>query len=248
VSEGLKAIHDRLMADKPDGATHDPATCPLCAMDAVDTGGTTAHDHPKGGSSVTTYSQEQLDAAVQEAVTKATAPLQTQLAELQGQTAEQQQQAAVDQAVAEKVAELAELQTKLDAATLEAATEKKAREDLEAFLENAKAEATAKAEADARKDARIEEVKAAELAFSDEWLDANADRLAAMSDEDWTAQLDSWKVLANKASDEIPTTTSLQAAREGAGDAGGGANKSKGFAVTGLRELRQSRALDPRTL
>jgi hypothetical protein len=221
-------------------------------MDAVDTGGTTAHDQPEGGSSVSTYSQEQLDAAIAKAIAEATGPLQTKLDELQSQSAEQAQQEAIDAAVAEKVAENAELQTKLDAATLEAATEKKAREDLEAYLAAEKEKVDAKAEADARKDARIEEIKAAELAFTDEWINENADRLAAMSDEDWAAQLDGWKVLANKeASDDgtIPTHTSLNAAREESNGGGGNGNRGK-FAISSgaLKELRETRAMDPRTL
>lgn len=249
MSAGLKAIHDQLLAEQPEGATHDSASCPLCAMDANHTGGTTAHDQPEGGSGVSTYSQEQLDAAIAKAVADATGPLQTRLDELTSQSAEQAQQEAIDAAVAEKVTEIAELQTKLDAATLEAATEKKAREDLEAFLADEKAKLDAKAEADARKDARIDEIKTAELAFTDEWLEENADRLAAMSDEDWAAQLDSWKVLAKKDDGEIPTSTSLHAARDGDGSAGGG-KKTKGFAISGgaLQELRATRAMDPRTL
>lgn len=202
-----------------------------------------------------TYSEEQLAAAVKAAVDKAvadaTGPLQAELAELKGQTAEQQIAAAVAAATAEKDTAIGELQTKLDAATLEAATEKKSREDLEAFLTAEKETLDAKAEADARKDARIEEVKAAELAFTDEWLTENADRLAAMSDDDWAAQLDSWKVLANKASDDtIPSTTSLQDSRDNGGTGGGGGGKAKGFAISGgaLKELRETRAMDPRTL
>lgn len=250
MSTALKAYHDQLLADQPDGANHDPAGCPLCALDAAHQGGTTADDQPKGGSGVSTFTQEQLDAAVAKAVAEATGPLQTKLDELTSQSAEQAQQDAIDAAVAEKVAELAELQTKFDAATLEAATEKKAREDLEAFLAAEQTKADEKAAADARKDARIEEIKTAELPFTDEWIEENADRLAAMNDEDWAARLVEWKTLAKKDDDgTIPTKTSLQATREGDGSAGGG-KPNKGFAISGgaLQELRASRAMDPRTL
>lgn len=219
-------------------------------MDANDTGGTTAHDLPEGGSSVTTFSQEQLDAAIAKAVAEATGPLQTKLDELSSQSAEAAQAEAIAAAVAEKDGELTELQTKLDAATLEAATEKKAREELEAFLADEKTKAEAKAAADARKDARIEEIKAAELAFDEKWIEDNADRLAAMSDEDWAVQLEGWKVLAHKegGGDTIPSHTSLQASREGEGAGTGGTRN--GFAISGgaLKELRESRSMDPRTL
>ena len=65
MSTALKALHDELLADKPEGAVHDAASCALCALGAatdINDGGTTPHEHPEGGGTVTTLTQEEHEA------------------------------------------------------------------------------------------------------------------------------------------------------------------------------------------
>src|SRR5688572_824120 len=126
----LKVVHDMLVAIKPDGVDH-PADCELC-LDLSD------NDHPGGGSmSDKTFTEEELAAAVQKAVGEATSALQAKLTELENS----QQQTEMDKGIAAAKAELQssidELQTKLDAAVLEATAAKDAKAELEQFWSSA---------------------------------------------------------------------------------------------------------------
>ncbi len=125
----------------------------------------------------------------------------------------------------------ADLQAKLDAAVLEAATEKKAREDLEASIEAAKAaEEEAKVLA-ARKEERLTKVKEV-ASFPDEYLAENADRFAAMSDDDFDKAVKDWTTITAKAGEQIPGTTALVASRDD--------NQSTTSALAEIMELRRS--------
>jgi len=174
---------------------------------------------------VTTYSQEELDRAV----AAATAEIDAKVKALEAAAATSEVETKVAEAVAAKDGELAELQTKLDAATLEAQTEKVKREKIEAWLQGEEEAATAKREADSRKDARLAEVKEMEIAFTEEWLAEHADRLAAMSDEDWAARKAEWAEIASKAK----------------GNGAGGGNGSAGGSGT-LSGARETDALRTR--
>lgn len=72
MSEQLKDLHDRLLAEKPDGAVHDAETCSLCALESATREGATSDDQPRGGSmsDTKTYSVDELKAAL-EAVSEA---------------------------------------------------------------------------------------------------------------------------------------------------------------------------------
>ena len=58
MSTELKALHDQLLAEKPEGVVHDEASCPLCALEEVTT------QIPEGGSMSDTITKEQHDAAI----------------------------------------------------------------------------------------------------------------------------------------------------------------------------------------
>lgn len=72
MSEQLKDLHDRLLAEKPDGAVHDTETCSLCALESATRQGATTDDQPKGGSmsDTKTFTVDELKAAI-EAVSEA---------------------------------------------------------------------------------------------------------------------------------------------------------------------------------
>lgn len=245
MSEGLKELHDRLLAEQPTGAAHDKAKCPLCAMETIDQGGTVTHaPEPKGGSGVSTYSEEDLQAKVAEAVSKATKDLNDELAAIKAGQEQTEIDAKIAEATAERDTQIADLQGQLDRAVVEAAEAKKAKEDLEAFLQS-EVEAAANAElASARKDDRLTKIREVAAHIPEEYLSEHGDRFAAMSDEDFEARLEEMRVIAGKATDDIPVHTSFTASRDNGNNGGGG---NKGSALGLIRELRSGET-DPRTL
>lgn len=115
---------------------------------------------------------------------------------------------------------IAALQAQLDTATVEAETAKQAHADLIAYLEAEQVAAAEAAALEVRKAERVAQVK--EIAsFSDDYVDAHADRWASLPDEAFEATLEDWKAIASKApaakSDEgdIPAATALTATRSG---------------------------------
>lgn len=222
----LRALHDQLLAEKPEGAVHDEETCDLCR----------ASDDPEGGS-MGTFSEEELQAAIDAAVAEATAPLQSRIAELEAA----KKQEAENSAQAELEAKITELESKLDAAVLEATQAKEEKDALQQAWDDEKAAAAEAEQVAARRDERLSQVK--ELAcFPDEYIEENGDRFAAMSDEDWNARLEEWKTVVKPketASSGVPAKTALTAARQ--------SNEGDGSSLGLLREFRHS-AVDPRTL
>jgi DNA repair exonuclease SbcCD ATPase subunit len=181
MNRSMKALHDRLLAEKPDGAVHEPESCPLCAME----------DANAGGGNVTTYTEDEVQARVSAAVAEATAPLEAKLNEL---TQTSETAAAVQAVRAELEPKISDLQTQLDAAVLEAANATAERDSIIAWLEAEKAAQEAEAAMKARMDERITKVKAV-ASFPDEYLEANKERFAAMSDEDFEVACQGWAAL-----------------------------------------------------
>lgn len=196
---------------------------------------------------MSTFTQEQVDAAVSKAVADATAPLQTKLAELESVSKESEVGKAVADAVAPLNEQIADLQTKLDTATVEKAAADEAKAAVEAWWETAIAEKVEGDAAAARKDERLAKLKEVAPEGAHAYLDENADRFAAMSDEDFTARIEEYGVVAKKEEAPatfIPAATALQAAREGGA---GGAGTQTGSMLGELSSLRRS-LTDPRTL
>lgn len=222
MSNQLKAIHDRLMADKPDEIEHDPAGCVFCIA-ALDTD---PKNQPPGGPDMGDFTQAQVDELVEAAkaeAKKTTDALQARLDELEAASKDTEVGKAVAEAVAPLQTSISELQSKLDAAEAAKTTADANLADALAFLE---AEQTAQVEAAAvaeRKDARLAE--AAELktkggapVFDEKYLAENADRFAAMDDEAWASRLDEWKLIASANPAAAPATppgkTAFQASRQ----------------------------------
>jgi uncharacterized coiled-coil protein SlyX len=229
----LRALHDRLLEVMPQGAEHKEGDCPICSVTAAETIRT------QGGVMPEQFTQSDLDAAV----AAATGPLQQRLAELEAQAQESEVGKAVAQAVGDKDNQIADLQTQLDTATATAtATETKLAETEQYWVEAIAAHEEAVATA-ARKEQRIGQ--ATELGvFNADYIAANADRFAAMSDDDFAARIDEWKLIA--ASNQLgngaaPATTAMVASRTDT------AASTTGSKLSRLAELR-ARHVDLRSL
>lgn len=227
----LKVLHDQLLAARPEGAEHDEATCPLCAMETVD------HDTNPGGSMPETFTQADLDAAV----AAATADLQTRLEELGAQVRDTEVGRAVAEAVAAKETEVSELQAQLDAAEAARTAAESKLTETEQFWADAIASHEEQATVAARRDERVAKAKEASV-LSEEYLEKNADRFAAMTDEDFAARLEEWRAIAAAAGTKnsaIPAKTALVAARS--------TEEAPASALAYIGDLRRAR-VDPRTL
>lgn len=193
----------------------------------------------------TTFTQEDVDAKISEAVDAATADLQKTLDELTAQAQETEVGKAVAEAVAGKDTEISELTTKLDEAIIaKSAAEKLAEDTHTYFADHIEAAEQAKV-IDAKRDERLAKVREFD-AFDEDYLTEHADRWAALTDEDWDARLDEWAKLGvvakePKKDDVIPSSTAMTAAREAGGS-------TEGSALAALPMLRRGALGDPRTL
>lgn len=215
--EELKALHDRMLAEQPEGASHDAATCGLCTPGLLETASTTL----TGGSvSEKTRTEDEYNKLVSEVEA-----LKAQVAEYSATANEAEVDAKVSAATAELEQQVAALQAQLDTAVAEAETSKQQHEALVAFLE---AEQAAQAEAaalEARKAERIEAVKEA-APFTDDYIAENADRWAGLSDDEFAAAINDWKAVAAKAAaavtekadddkdDIVPAETAMKASAD----------------------------------
>jgi hypothetical protein len=194
-----------------------------------------------------TYTDEEMKAATDAAVVKATSALQAKVAELEKAAETSQTEAQIAAARTELQAQLDEATAKLDAAVLEAQGEKAKREEIETWLSEEAAKAEQAKLITARRDDRLTRVKEV-ASFPDDYLEKNVDRFAAMSDEDFAARLEEWREIAAKAGTPvggggIPSQTSLTASRDGSGRS----------SSTGMAEVREvmglrNQGIDPRVL
>lgn len=187
------------------------------------------------------FTQSDLDAAV----AAATGPLQQRLAELEAQAQESEVGKAVTQAVGEKETQIADLQTQLDTATAARTAAETKLAEAEKYWTDAIAAHEEAVVVAARKEQRIGQ--ATELGvFDANYISTNADRFAAMSDEDFAARIEEWKLIAASAKPgegkTPPATTAMVASRSG--DSGPPAIGSR---LSRLAELR-ARNVDLRSL
>jgi DNA repair exonuclease SbcCD ATPase subunit len=209
-----KSLHDLLLNEqyKPSEASHDASLCPFCTaeVDGADADTTT----PPGGGDMSnnTYTEEDLQAAVQAAL----APVQAELSEIKTS----QEQAEIDARFAELTeaheATVAELQAQLDTATAEAEAEAAKHDELVAYLQDLASAEAAQAALEAR---RTEVAAAVADIFEEDHVKANLDRWAAMDDEAFQAFVaDFSAVKADKADDTKPGKFTSTAMKAGLGD------------------------------
>lgn len=213
-------MHDELLRQMPQGATHDAELCPVCARDQ--------HDDAEVAA-VKTYSEDELQAEVARAVAEATGPLSAQLAELQGKETKASVDAAVAAAVEEHQARITELEAQLDAAVIKANEVTEQHDQLVTFLAETAAETERQTLVAARRSERVAQV--AEVTnFSEEDLEKRADRWADMDDAEFAEALADLRATTEAAKaalvasgDKTPTTptaTAMTAAAVSTGNAG----------------------------
>lgn len=183
-----------------------------------------------------TFTQEDLDAAV----AASTVPLQQRLNELEAQVQESEVGRAVAQATETKDAEISKLQQQVDAVEAARTAAEHKLVETEQFWADAIAAHEATAELAIRKDQRVAEAKQAGV-FGDDYIEENAERFAAMSDEDFSARLDEWRLIAAKAVGDTPAPARTALVASAAPTQTATSNLSV------ITELRGKR-VDPRTL
>lgn len=183
-------LHDSLLANLPEGATHEAESCPFCNPEGAVAASTNTDGTPKGGDmSDTTYTQEDLDSAVAEAVATATGPLAEELADLKAAASEEQINTRIAEVRAELQAQVDQATAESTTAAAEAAQAKEAHDNLVTYLEALKAEAEAQEEQARVKTERLDKIKEV-ASFKDEYVEANAERWAAMDEDAFSAMVE----------------------------------------------------------
>ena len=236
--EGLKTIHDLVLAAGPEDLAHDKEECEICQMPPV------SEQTRRGEMDPKSYTEEELKAEIAKAIAEATGPLQTQIAELTKVQQQTEEGKALAEVTAAKDAEIADLQSKLDASALEASTVKAELEAVNSFWTNAIQEAETAAATEARKAERLEKLKEVAPA-AEEYLVENADRFAAMSDEDFEVRLEEFRLLASKATTTSESTSTTESTLSTALKASREVTSGSKSALEGLSALRQAR-VNPR--
>lgn len=226
MDKSLRVMHDKLLAQKPDGAEHDETTCPICSSDETE-----EHMSDK------TFTEDEVAAKVAEA----TASLEDRIAELEATLEDSEVAEKIKEATAPLNEKIAELEADLDKATLRAEEAEKTVEETEKYWKDLETQEAVKAEREARKADRVEKVKEV-ASFSDDYIEQRADAWAELSDEDFAAVLEDWKAIATKSpkegkkEEEIPETFLTATGK-----------KSDNDAITALRTLRR-KGVDPRQI
>lgn len=201
-----------------------------------------------------TYDKAQVDelvaAAVAEAVRTATDPLKERIAELEAGRDEGALLEAIAAVVTEATTPLqeqvTELQSKLDTSEAEKAAAVQKLADVTAYLE-AEVEKTELEEKKTARRAEAEEI----APFDEKYLDEEAERFAAMSDEDWGKLTASWKLVAEKSGTpppkKDPTADAMHGSRQSGGGGGGEGAGGAGSTALGLigDTFRTSRGMAP---
>lgn len=225
----LKELHDRLLEVKPEGASHDAASCPVC-------NGTATVEHANDishGGSVKTYTEDEFNAVLAQV-----ADLEAKVKELDGVRLESAAEAKIAEAQAQADAKVADLQSQLDAAVLEAQAAKQEKEATVAYLEAQQAEADRAAQVAALREERIAKVKEV-ASFPDEYIESRADAWAALDEEAFEAHLADWKAIGSKpaadaTSEALPADTAMKASRETTTTRSGSLREVLGFRFQGV--------------
>lgn len=203
----LKEAHDRLLAEKPEGDEHDATTCVLCNDEP------TVDPTHQGGDMSKTYTEDELNSAVREAV----APIAAELDQMRAERSNGEVEERIAAAKADADAQVAELQTQFDAQVaalqlqLDAAeilaNETAAEKDaIVAYLTAEAQQAEMEATVASRTESRVAAVTAV-ASFTEEQVAKNTARWIAFSDEDFDAYIEDLKAIAtpSTAAADLPT-------------------------------------------
>ena len=204
----IQELHDEMLKNMPEGASHDAEACPLCNPNTT--------FNSIGGGDMKTYTEDEFTAAVHEAVAPLQAEAEATVAALQAELDELKTEAAKS----EVEGQIAEVQAELDKAEIRVAEAERAYADLVSYLEAEVAAAEQAALVEARREARRTAVKEASL-LGDEYIDSKLDRWVAMDDESFEAMLEDWKTVSSssretvkEASADLPLETAMSTVRD----------------------------------
>ena len=197
MNASLRAKHDELLKTMPEGASHNAEDCAICGDDSLE------------GDEVT-YTDEELQARIDEAVAEATAPLTAKIEELETSEEEAAIKARITEATTDLTTKVEELQAQLDKAVLEAEAAKTELADTVSYLTSVEEEKAAEEEATRIREERLTLVKEV-ASFPEEHIAANIDRWASMDEEAFQAQVNDWKLITPKPVDlKVPAETAMQ--------------------------------------
>ena len=187
--ENYKEQHDTLLANMPEGATHDKDACLICNDKFVPEKDST------GRGEMETYTKEQVADLISAAVAEAVAPLNDKLAQFDASAAEEAVAAQIAEARKELEAQLEGVRAELDAKVIELQSATEQHESLVAYLDQIKADAEESERLEGLKAERLDAIK--EVAnFPEDHLEKNLDRWIAMDEDTFQAQLETFKLLA----------------------------------------------------
>lgn len=195
-----KEQHDMLISQKPSDMSQadfdqlieeHKAECSFCNSN-LDTG-----PKERGDNMGENFTQEDVDAAVEAAV----APVQTELDGLKAFLGEAEEDERVAAVKADYETQVNDLKAELDAAKNEAGAAKDELESTLQFFADLQELADLHELYEARKEQRKADVADA-ASFTEEYIDENIDRWAAMSDEDFAAVVADWRAIPSKAAEE----------------------------------------------
>lgn len=207
-----KEEHDVLLATRPTEATeeeyqallaaHAELDCPFCEV-------ITTIDNSQEGGDMETFTQEEVEAKISEAVT----PLLAEIEGLKGSISQSEAETEIAAAVAEVEAAKKEIEDRLDAAVLDAENAKAELAAVIAFLESAVEEAAALAQYEADKAERIAAIKES-TAFSDDYIAENIERWMKDSAEEFELRVADWSATSVKpaATEEVAEEVVLDTA------------------------------------
>lgn len=136
-----------------------------------------------------TYTQDDLDAAVQEAVAKATSSIAEELADLKAAASEGETNARIEEIRTELESKVTAAEEAKLAAETQAEATKAQHDALVAWLEQAQADAEAAAEQARVAEERLEKIQEV-ASFDDEFVAANKAKWAAMDEDAFTAMVE----------------------------------------------------------
>lgn len=203
----LKELHDRLLAVKPEDASHDAETCGICNGTITDSehANVDLQEVP-----LKTYTEDEYNALLAQV-----ADLESKVKELDSVRQESAVEAKIAEVQTQFEAQVSELQTKLDTAVLEVKAAQDEKDGVVAYFEALAAEATKAEEIAALREERIAKVKEV-ASFPDEHIAARAEAWAALDEESFEALLADWKAVASKGTSttEPLVNTAMQASRD----------------------------------
>lgn len=190
----LKDLHDKWLAEKPEGATHDAVGCPHCNPDLS--------TNSDGGGDMKTFTEDEYNEGVQAAVANLKSEADTKIADLESRITALTEAASN----AEEQSEIAKVQTELDKAEIRVADAEKRYTDVVAYLQ-AEADAAAEAvEREEKRDARRSAMKE-HTSLSDEKIEERLDLWVAMADEAFEAHLEDLKALSAASREDAGANT-----------------------------------------